>query len=95
MKTKPTIEEMVAAWQQCSGRIDDLSHRHDLTQVAFSPRPRERHILWRELGGSAVLAVAAVLALAIVLPPLPCQAASPGIDRIAVANSIHQILDAA
>lgn len=67
MKTKPTLEEMAAAWRQCSARIDDLADRH---HPQLQP-PQTRPLYGGLRYAASVAMVAASVALAIACTPPP------------------------
>lgn len=67
MKTKPTIEEMTAAWRQCSDRIDELSERHR-PQVQL-PHTMPLHGRLRCAAMVAMVAACTAVAAACTPPP--------------------------
>lgn len=91
-KTKPTLEEMFEAYRRMSGRIEDMSRRSEMPQLALPVAPARG---WKSLSlPLRTTGVAAAIALLIIvaLPSAHGYAMNGNADRAACVEAINQML---
>lgn len=92
-KNKPTVEEMVEAYRQYSGRVDGLCRQLPSPKVSFTQLqpPYWRSVVLSRVGSSALAAVLAVLVW--VLPIPQAIALNADVDYVASVELIETMLN--